>query len=174
MATAFVGQMLTVAFNFAPTGYAIAAGQLLPISQNTALFSLLGTQFGGDGKSTFALPNMQDNIAVGSGQLLGGSDYFIGEQSGTSTVTLLTSEMPAHTHSLHADNAAGNATTPVNNALARSATTSPYVPGNSQTNQVLSLNAVAVAGGSLPHNNMMPYLVINWLIALQGVYPARS
>lgn len=166
-------------FNFAPTGWATCDGQLLPISQNTALFSLLGTYYGGDGKSTFALPNLQDNAAMHSGQGQGLSERFIGEMSGSQTVTLLTSEMPAHTHALNASNndAAGN--TPANNHPAKSSYDTGSEAGvigmytTNAANLTMAFQALSPGGGSLPHNNMQPSLVLNFCIALQGVYPAR-
>src|ERR1039457_1821179 len=118
MSDQFVGQLLLVGFNFPPTGWASTAGQLMPISQNTALFSLLGTFYGGDGKSTFALPNLQGSLVISQGQGPGLSDYFLGQSSGTQTVTLLTSEMPLHNHNLLSDfNDLVDSLTPANAAL---------------------------------------------------------
>ncbi|HWE86700.1 MAG TPA: tail fiber protein [Terracidiphilus sp.] len=174
MSNQYVGELRLVAFNFAPVGWAEAAGQLLPIAQYTAVFSLLGTFYGGDGRSTFALPNMQGNVAIGQGQALGGSQYFIGEVSGSQNVTLLDGEAPQHNHtfsaaSLHADivnpSAVAVATTP--------AGTSIYAPTGG-TKVALNTQMLSTFGGSQPHNNMMPYLTLNWLIALQGVFPPRS
>src|SRR3954452_20631452 len=117
----FVGEIRAVGFNFAPTGWAFCDGQLLPISQNTALFSLLGTYYGGDGKSTFALPDLQGNAVVGQGQSNTGSDYFLGQESGVQTVTLLTTEMPIHTHTMEAVPDPADQTAPApNRTLARS------------------------------------------------------
>jgi len=172
MANPFVGQILVVGFNFAPHGYAVCDGQLLPISQNTALFSLLGTYYGGDGKSTFALPNLQGSLPVGQGTSTTGTTYDLGETGGTQTVTLLTSEMPSHTHSFLTDIDSGvNASSPSQSAL--SAGVSLYTPTNSPAAQ-MNQTMVTVAGGNQPHNNMMPYLCLNFVIALQGVFPARS
>lgn len=170
----FVGELRLVGFNFAPTGWAVAAGQLLPISQNTALFSLLGTQYGGDGKATFGLPNLQGKVALGAGQGTGLSLYAQGETGGSQTVTLLTQEMPQHSHTFQADSRLATTTAPAGASLARTAdNVLIYAPiGGGQ--QQLSQSFLSVAGANQAHNNMMPYLTLNWLIALQGVYPPRS
>lgn len=173
MSTPFVAEIRMFPFNFAPTGWAMCNGQLLPISQNTALFSLIGTFYGGDGKSTFALPNMLDSVPLFWGQGSGLSQYDLGQQSGVESVTLLESEMPAHTHSIRgiitpATLGTGSATT----GLARSVNGSIYK--NTNANTFLAPQALTPAGGSLPHNNMMPYLTLNFCIALQGVFPPRS
>jgi microcystin-dependent protein len=175
MADPFVAEIRIFGFNFAPKGWAFCNGQLLPISQNTALFSLLGTFYGGDGKSTFALPNLQASAAVGQGQGPGLSEYFIGQQGGSEFVTLLESEMPAHAHNIGA-----NATIGDNNApgpgvsLARSNNATAYQNVTNQNVVQFSPQAISVAGGSLPHNNMMPYLTLNFCIAMQGVFPPRG
>jgi len=167
----FLAEIRAFPFNFAPKGWAFCAGQLLPISQNTALFSLLGTFYGGDGKSTFGLPNLQGTLAIGQGQLAGGSDYFIGEASGTDYVTLIFTEMPTHNHNLLADNLNGpDNGSPVNAALTQ---TAMYSNATAPVVQLYPM-AIAPAGGSQPHNNMMPYLTLNFCIALQGIFPARS
>jgi microcystin-dependent protein len=168
----FVGSMMLVGFNFAPVGFALCQGQLLPISQNTALFSLLGTQFGGDGRSNFALPNMQGSLAVSQGQGPGLSSYQMGESSGSVTVTMTQAQVPPHLHSVLAAKGAGNQPTPgPTDALSESAL---YAAAGSNPS---SLNAQALGpalGSGHPHNNMMPYLTLNWIIALQGVFPPRS
>jgi microcystin-dependent protein len=182
MSSPFVAEITMFAFNFAPTGWAFCAGQLLPISQNTALFSLLGTMYGGDGKSNFALPNLQGNAAINMGQGPGLSDYFEGETSGSPTVSLLVSEIPAHSHTMNATTNQGTTQTSAGNmlALAQGGTKQnsfnadiySTVPNNATTG--LSPLAIGVAGSGLPHNNMQPYLALNFCIALQGVFPARS
>ena len=176
MSSPFVAEIRFFAGNFAPKGWALCAGQLLPISQNTALFSLLGTFYGGDGKSTFGLPDLQDTVPVGQGQSsASGTQYFIGEQSGTSNVTLLQTEMPVHTHNVMADSQdAGDTRNPGPGLVF-----AVGAPGNyyQTTNTPLSLMApqeIAPAGGSFPHNNMMPYLALTAIIALQGIFPPRS
>lgn len=174
MSDQFVGEIRCFGFNFPPTGWAYCAGQLLPISQNTALFSLLGTQYGGDGKSTFALPNLQGNMPIGQGQCSGGSQYYVGEQSGVPSVTLLLTEIPLHNHTLYGDASdAINAQSPNNALVGTSTNTKLY--NNTVTNAVaMSPLSLPAAGGGGPHNNMMPYLVMNFCIALQGIFPARQ
>jgi microcystin-dependent protein len=174
MANPFVAEIRIFPFNFAPKGWAFCDGQLLAISQNTALFSLLGTTYGGDGKSTFALPDMQGNAPMHPGQGPGLSLHDLGETGGTDTVTLLESEMPSHNHSQM-----GNATTatkslPTGNSFARGASMTPYLAPAGAPLVSMSQNAIAPAGGDQPHNNMMPYLTLNFCIALQGVYPPRT
>ncbi|MBM0126530.1 phage tail protein [Pimelobacter simplex] len=173
MADPFVAEIRIFPFNFAPTGWAFCDGQLMPISQNTALFSLLGTMYGGDGKSTFALPNLQGAAPLGQGQGPGLTERFVGEASGTRTVTLLESEIPAHTHTLRADTAdlADTSTPNPNASFALSSGGTLY---QASSNGHLAFSALSVAGGSLPHNNMQPYLTFNFCIALQGVFPARG
>lgn len=174
MADPFVAEVRVFGFNFAPTGWALANGQLMPISQNTALFSLLGTTYGGDGKSTFALPDMQDNVCMHPGQGPGLSLHDLGEQSGTSFVTLLESEMPAHNHALKANaQPASTANALPTNCLARGFGGSPYKQSPFDNIVNMAFQTISVAGGSLPHNNMMPTLTLNFCIALQGVFPAR-
>jgi microcystin-dependent protein len=176
MADPFVAEIRMFGFNFPPTGWAYCNGQLLPISQNTALFSLLGTTYGGDGKSTFALPNLQDSAALQPGQGQGLSNRFLGEMSGEQFVTLLISEIPIHTHTANAV-AAGGTANPTNltwaPANAQKLAANFYATGPG-TGPLMSPLALAITGGSLPHNNMMPYLTLNFCIALQGVFPARS
>jgi microcystin-dependent protein len=174
MSDPFVAEIRMFGFNFAPTGWAQCNGQLLPLSQNTALFSLLGTFYGGDGKSTFALPDLQGSVPIHQGQGAGLSDRFLGEQSGTPTVTLLQTEIPIHTHNLMANAAPATLNAPDNGrALARSSGGNVYKSGSNPDTQ-LAFQALAPTGGSLPHNNMMLYLVINFCIAMQGVFPARQ
>jgi microcystin-dependent protein len=175
MSDPFVAEIRMFAGNFAPKGWALCDGQLLPISQNTALFSLLGTTYGGDGKSTFALPDLQGSTPLGQGQLSGGSQYFLGQQSGTPNVTLLTSEMPAHIHTLRADAVDTGDTRTPSPAVTMSQTSpgSGYQDGASPLVQ-MNFQALSLAGGSLPHNNMMPSLCVVFIIAMQGVFPPRT
>jgi microcystin-dependent protein len=169
----FVAEIRIVGFNFAPKGWAYCNGQLLPISQNTALFALIGTFYGGDGKSTFALPNMQGSSPIGAGQGPGLSDYFVGQEGGSSSVTLISSEMPAHNHTVRAAAFPASATLAnTGHAIARSAGGSAYAPA-ATAQAVMAPQAIQVAGGTQPHNNMMPYLALNFVIALQGVFPPR-
>jgi microcystin-dependent protein len=173
MSDPFVAEIRVFPFNFAPTGWAMCNGQLLPILQNTALFSLLGTRYGGDGRSTFALPDLQGNAPMHAGQGPGLSDYFVGQPGGVETVTLLQSEIPAHSH--QASGAVGSGpTSPTGNAWGAFPGRTPpplYVDGSPT---VTMGNALPVAGSSLPHNNMQPYLTLNFCIALQGIFPPRS
>ena len=174
MADPFVAEIRIFGFNFAPKGWAFCDGQLLPISQNTALFALLGTTYGGDGKSTFGLPDMQGNAPMFFGQGPGLSDRFEGEMSGSPFVTLLDSEMPIHQHALMANSATADLPTPGPNfSLARSAPFIYKVPPPAQAPQPMAPQAVSPAGGSQPHNNMMPFLTLNFCIALQGIFPPR-
>jgi microcystin-dependent protein len=175
MSDQFVAEIRIFPFNFAPKGWAFCNGQLLPISQNTALFSLLGTTYGGDGKSTFALPNMQGSTPMQQGQGSGLSLRFLGEQSGEETVTLLVSEMPAHAHpALAGPNSGTPLPSPANNVWSSGLKTGPSLYSASGANDVaMSPVALSITGGNLPHNNLMPYLTLNFCIALQGIFPAR-
>jgi microcystin-dependent protein len=170
----FVAEIRIFPFNFAPKGWAFCDGQILPLSQNTALFSLLGTTYGGDGKSNFALPNMQGNAPMHPGQGPGLSLHDLGETGGSDTVSLLESEIPSHSHALMASPTAGLVKLPGPTvALARSRNGNAYQ--DTQGNLVnLNDNTIAPAGGDQPHNNMQPYLTLNFCIALQGVYPPRT
>lgn len=172
MADPFVAEIRIFAGNFAPTGWALCNGQLMPISQNTALFSLLGTFYGGDGKSTFALPNLQGSAPMHQGQGQGLSQRFIGEQAGEQGVTLLQTEMPVHSHALNGTNQLQNLPDPANHTLAR-ANANAYVQNPSSFTQMNGL-AIGNSGGGLPHNNMPPFLTLTFIIALQGVFPPRG
>jgi microcystin-dependent protein len=176
MANPFLAEVRIFTGNFAPTGWALCNGQLMPISQNTALFSLLGTTYGGDGKSTFALPDLQGSAPMQAGQGPGLSLRDLGETSGEQTVTLLQTEMPAHSHSAQGSTGS-NQTTPVNNAWASGAKLGGgnlYFPSTPASNVQMNPFATSISGGNLPHNNMMPYLGLTFIIALQGIFPARS
>src|SRR4051794_12124656 len=175
MSDQFVAEIRIFPFNFPPTGWAFCDGQLMPISQYTALFSLLGTVYGGDGKSTFALPEIEGCAVMHPGQGQGLSERQQGEEGGTEAVTLLVSEIPVHTHTLM-----GTVEDATQGSLTAGVIPGQAVNGNLyQTNSTQNLTqlalaqALAPAGGSLPHNNMMPYLVMNYCIALQGIFPAR-
>ncbi len=178
MADPFVAEIRIFPFNFAPKGWAFCDGQLLPISQNTALFSLLGTTYGGDGKSNFALPNMQDNAPMHPGQGPGLSLHDLGETGGSETVTLLQTEIPSHAHNVGgAVDANGDSLSPVGNIFAaapggRNGSLNIYNPGPPTAK--MNTNNILAAGGSQPHNNLQPYLTLSFCIALQGVYPPRT
>ena len=175
MADPFVAEIRIFPFNFAPKGWAWCDGQILPLSQNTALFSLLGTTYGGDGKSNFALPNMQGNAPMHPGQGPGLSLHDLGETGGSETVQLLPSEMPAHSHAMNASGDPADNNQPGGNMAAK-----PLGRGNSLYTTVTSplvsmnINELAPSGGGLPHNNMMPYLTLYFCIAMQGVFPPRT
>jgi microcystin-dependent protein len=171
MSDQFVAEIRIFPFNFPPTGWAFCDGQLMPISQNTALFSLLGTVYGGDGKSTFALPNMQGNVPMQPGQGQGLSLRDLGEMSGVESITLLQSEIPLHTHNISASAADGNTGAPDGQKVANGIGVNMYATAGSLTQ--LNLMALSPAGGGLPHNNMQPYLTLNFCIALQGIFPQR-
>ncbi len=173
MSTPFVGQIRLVAFTFAPTGHAFCDGRLLPIDQNTALFSLIGTTYGGDGQVTFALPDLRGRIPVHQGFSPNGVSFVMGQIAGAETVTLNTSQLPAHTHAAAASD--GTVGTPQNsptNAFWNKWTGSGY--STSAANNVMNPVTVGNAGGNQPHENMPPFLVINYVIALFGIFPSRN
>lgn len=173
MANPFVAEIRIFPFNFAPKGWAFCDGQLLPLSQNTALFSLLGTTYGGDGKSNFALPNLQGCVPMHPGQGPGLSLHDLGETGGSDTVTLLQSEMPNHAHSLMASNQPGEDPQAVAESFGRSLGANLYQASNAGLVPMAD-QAIAPNGGDQPHNNLQPYLVLNFCIAMQGVYPPRT
>lgn len=158
--------------NFPPKGWATCDGQLLAISQNTALFSLLGTQYGGDGRINFALPDLRDRTPMHQGQGPGLSQHFIGESGGQANVTLLSTEMPAHTHDLKALSDPAESSSPAGKSLARASGLVPY--SAAAPNTTMHPTALGQTGGSQPHNNRPPYQTITFIIALQGIYPPRQ
>lgn len=180
MAQPFLGQIALFPYNFAPRGWARCQGQLMSISQNTALFSLLGTTYGGNGKTTFQLPNLEGDVALQAGQGPGLSPYDLGEAVGSPTVTLQTTELPSHTHGVNADSGIANSASPSGNLYKDG-----QIPGspayaiasyNTSLQPQVALNPATIgfSGNSAPHNNMMPTLVLNYCIAMQGVYPPRT
>ena len=176
MSDQFVGEIRMFGFNFAPTGWALCNGQLLPLSQNTALFSLLGTTYGGDGKSNFALPNLEGSAPLQAGQGPGLPLYDLGQTGGTETVTLTSSEMPAHTHQpVRCNTDGGDQNSPTGNVWSLGGAILGLKMYASAAGSGPAMNAAAFspAGGSQPHNNMPPFLTLNFCIALQGVYPSR-
>jgi microcystin-dependent protein len=176
MSTPFVAEIRMFAGNFAPTGYAACNGQLMAISQNTALFSLLGTTYGGNGTSNFALPNFQGSAAMQQGQGPGLSQRVLGETGGVPNVTLISTEMPQHTHTCQVGvgGARGGASTPANNFLGSGTAGIDKIFAASGANSTMSPQAVTITGGSLPHNNLQPFLVVFFIIALQGIFPPRG
>jgi microcystin-dependent protein len=181
MSDQFVAEIRIFPFNFAPTGWASCDGQIMPISQNTALFSLLGTTYGGDGKSTFALPDLNGNAPMQPGQGSGLSQRDLGEMSGVESITLLQSEMPAHAHLAQATTTTANTDQPSGASLARgqfsfqgiSGAVPLYFTGAPDVATPMNFQALGLTGGGLPHNNMQPYLTLNYCIALQGIFPPR-
>jgi microcystin-dependent protein len=168
----FLGEIRIFPFNFAPADWALCDGQILPISQYTALFSLLGTFYGGNGTTNFALPNLQSRVPVHQGKGTGLSSYSIGQTGGTETVKLSQAEMPVHSHPVHADATLAKAANPVGHFPARSATDiyADQLHGTS----VMNAKMLGDAGGGQPHDNIQPYLVLNFCIALTGIYPSRN
>lgn len=174
MTEPFVAEIRAFAFNFAPKGWAVCDGQLLPLSQNTALFSLIGTTYGGNGKSNFALPNLQGRAPMHPGQGPGLSNHDLGEQAGSESISLLESEIPAHGHGLNANPDIADLQVPgPTRSLARSQNANAYTAPAGQATAPMAGQALEATGGSQPHNNMQPYLALQFCIALQGVYPSR-
>jgi microcystin-dependent protein len=173
MSDQFVAEIRIFPFNFPPTGWAFCNGQLMPISQNTALFSLLGTTYGGDGKSTFALPDLQGNVPMQPGQGQGLSLRDLGEMSGVESITLLQSEMPLHTHNVMCSTEDGEfKAADATRIMGRSINAFLYQSSNAGL-QLMTPQQLGIAGGGLPHNNLQPYLTLNFCIALQGIFPQR-
>jgi microcystin-dependent protein len=165
----FIGSLMLVPYNFAPLNFALCQGQLLSIASNSALFSLIGTYYGGNGTTNFALPNLQGCVAVGQGQGPGLQAYVLGETGGQAAVNLTTQTTPPHNHGVFATGAPASQTSPSGNSLANALV---YVNDPSPAAQ-LDARVVSQAGGNAPHPNMMPYTGLNWIICLQGIYPSR-
>jgi microcystin-dependent protein len=167
MSNAFLGQLMLVGFNFAPRGWAMCNGQLLPINQNQALFSLLGTQYGGNGTTTFALPDLRGRVSLHQGQGPGLSNQIIGEVAGVETVTLTINQLPSHSHPIPANAGLGSTAKPAGAVAAQGGSYSPTTDGTRLADSL-------TAGNNLPHSIMQPYLVLNWIIAMEGIFPSRS
>jgi microcystin-dependent protein len=173
MGTPYVGEIRMFAGNFAPAGWAFCQGQTLPISENDVLFTLIGTTYGGDGQSTFGLPDLRGRVPIHQGTDPGtGTNFTLAEQGGVETVTLTTQQIPAHNHALLATNASGTQVNPGGNILANSQGPQPYIQENPDGN--LNANALTPAGGSQPHENLQPYLGINFIISLFGIFPSPT
>lgn len=174
MSEPFIGQIIMFAGNFAIQNYAQCDGQLLSIAQNTALFSILGTTYGGNGQTTFGLPNLRGRVPVHYGSGPGLSSYSLGEMGGQEDVTLVSSQMPAHNHSWQVSSSPGNVISPAGAVAAGDASGQAYTYIQSAPNTAGHAQAIGVSGGSQPHNNLQPYLAVNFQIALYGIYPPRS
>jgi microcystin-dependent protein len=180
MSEPFLGEIRMVGWNFAANGWALCNGQLLPISQNAALFSLLGTYYGGDGIQTFALPNLQGRVPIHQGNGVGLSPYTIGQASGSENITLLSTQMPQHNHLVGVSNQPGAVADPTNALLAQGnsgqgrapVAVSDYV--TTAATGTLAPATISMAGGNQPHSNIQPYLCINFIIALAGIFPSRG
>ena len=174
MSEPFVGQIIMFGGNFAIRGYAFCDGQLLPISQNQALFSILGTTYGGDGQTTFALPDLRGRAPIHMGQGPGLTPRPLGENGGSEAVTLTMPEMPNHTHGLGVQSGTADQDSPVNHVLGAEAAGATAVYSNQPPNATANQQSITPTGGNQPHQNMQPYLTINFQIALVGIYPSRS
>ena len=174
MSEPFIGEIRMVGFNFAPRGWALCNGQLLSIASNNALFSLLGTYYGGDGRTTFALPNLQGRVPMHYGSGAGLSPRLIGEAAGQESVSLTEAQLPAHTHKARASSLKGNTNSPVGRVWSKDAGVQSATYTSNAADADMAAGAIAPAGGGQPHNNMPPYLAVNFVIALQGIYPARD
>jgi microcystin-dependent protein len=172
MAQSFLGEITPVAFNFAPRGWALCNGQILQINQNQALFSLLGTTYGGDGIRTFALPDLRGRVIIHSGE--SGAGYNIGQVGGFETVTLNVSQMPAHSHQPRCVTGTGSSAEPAGTLWAGSNTSDTLYQTGTPTVSAMFNGIISQNGASQPHSNLQPYLVVNFIIALSGVFPSRN
>ena len=173
MSQPYVGECKMVGFNFPPVSWMMCAGQILPISQYELLFALIGTTFGGDGQSTFQLPDLRGRVPIHQGTVPGGPVFTLGQPGGTEQVTLNQQQLPAHTHALMASNTNGTSNQVQGAALAVT-TTRVYRATSPNPTSAMNSNAITTVGGSLPHENRQPYLAINWVISLFGIFPSPS
>jgi microcystin-dependent protein len=174
MSTPFIAQIIMFGGNFAIRGFALCNGQLISIAQEQALFALIGTTYGGDGQVTFALPNLQSRNPNHQGQGPGLSSYVMGQMSGVESVTLTQQQLPAHTHAVNATTVNGNVKNPTNAIPAAVQGTNTNIYSASSPDVAMNNTMVGTSGGNLPHENMQPYLVINFQIALEGIFPSRN
>jgi microcystin-dependent protein len=175
MAQPFIGQIIAVGFNFAPVGWLLCDGSLHPIAQFDVLFNLIGTTYGGDGTSTFAVPDLRGRVAINQGQGPGLSNYVMGQIAGSENVTLIANQVGAHTHALMASSQVGSTITPgATVALAQNAQTLIEMYGTTAPNTSLAPSAIGIAGTPGPHENRQPVLTINYIICYQGIYPSQS
>ena len=170
MAQPYVGEIRMFAGNFAPAEWMFCEGQLVPISENETLFNLIGTTYGGDGQNTFGLPDLRGRAPIHQGNLAGGGSYQIGQVLGSESVTLTASQLPAHTHGLGANSGPGNGAGPSGAVWARSSATQNYAAAGATP---MNAAAVASSGGNQPHENMQPFLAINFIISLFGIFPQQ-
>ncbi len=169
----FIGMIILFPYNFAPRGWAFCQGQLLPIAQYTALFSLLGTTYGGDGRVTFGLPDLRGRVPISQGTGPGLSPNSLGQVGGQENVTLLQTQIPAHSHTLNASSVAGNQSSPTGNVLGNTGNfDTEYYNGAPST--TMHSESIGASGGNQPHNNLPPFLVLNYCIALEGIFPSRN
>ncbi|MCC6391504.1 MAG: phage tail protein [Bryobacterales bacterium] len=172
MSQPYVGQLLLVPYNFAPVGWMFCQGQLLSISENETLFQLIGTTFGGDGQSTFALPDLRGRTAIGTGQGAGAGNYVLGQTQGVEQVTLTSNQIPTHTHVVVASGSVNNSSLPNGAILAATSGAQAYASAGTAGN--LAPGSLSPVGGSQPHDNLQPYLTLNWIISLFGIFPTQS
>lgn len=174
MSEPFLGMISIYGFNFAPRGWAMCNGQILPIAQNTALFSLLGTTYGGNGQTTFALPDLRSRVPIHFGQGPGLSSYDLGQSAGVESVTLTTNEIPAHPHPINCTDTDGDSSKPPGNILATNSTGAGSYFSGAANGQLNATSIPPSGGGNQPHTNIQPYLALNFCIALEGIFPSRN
>jgi microcystin-dependent protein len=173
MSSPYIGEIRMFGGNFPPAGWAFCSGQLMPISENDALFTLIGTTYGGDGQETFGIPDLQGRVPIHAGQGPGLSQtYQIGEKAGSETVTLTAQQIPTHNHQFQVSQSGGNQNSPSGGLVASSTTIPCFVPGPATA--AMAANSIVAAGGNQPHDNMMPFLVVSFIISLFGIFPTQN